>query len=170
MKIKSSAILGLFVALSVQVSSYAQSFPEKCEGVWKGTMYIWSRGAVVDSVDVKLTIIKHSELSNRWIWRTEYLSESMPVIKDYQLVERDSLRGLYGTDEGDGIELKNYLFGNKLYSAFDVDGIMLTSSYELIGVNLIFEVTSGYKIKGKKKEVDSFSFEVLQRVVFSRIE
>ena len=96
-------------------------------------MYIWSRGTVVDSVEVKLTILKNSESPKRWIWKTEYLSESMPVIKDYQLVERDSLRGLYGTDEGDGIELKNYLFGNKLYSAFDVDGIMLTSSYELIG-------------------------------------
>jgi len=170
MKIKSTFFFLLFIALSFHFSGFSQSFPEKCEGIWKGTMYIWSRGTVVDSVEVKLTILKNSESPKRWIWKTEYLSESMPVIKDYQLVERDSLRGLYGTDEGDGIELKNYLFGNKLYSAFDVDGIMLTSSYELIGINLIFEVTSGYKIKGKKKEVDSFSFEVLQRVVFSRIE
>jgi len=169
MKIKSTTLFFLFLALNFSFLGYSQSFPVKCEGIWKGTMYIWSRGSVADSVEVKLTVMKHAEIANRWIWKTEYLSESMPIIKDYQLVERDSLRGLYGTDEGDGIELKNYLFGNKLYSAFDVDGIMLTSSYELFGNNLIFEVTSGYKIKGKKKDVDSFSFEVLQRVVFTRI-
>ncbi len=44
---------------------------------------------------------------------------------------------------------------------------MLTSSYELHGDELIFEVTSGKKIEDRK-EVTNYSVLSLQRVVFRR--
>jgi hypothetical protein len=44
---------------------------------------------------------------------------------------------------------------------------MLTSSYELQGDDLIFEVTSGKKIEDRK-EVTNYSVLGLQRVVFKR--
>ena len=72
------------------------------------------------------------------------------------------------TDEGDGIELENYLFNNKLYNVFETEGIMLTSSYEFINENLVFEVTSGKKMESSNKDVINYSVLNLQRVVFSR--
>jgi hypothetical protein len=73
----------------------------------------------------------------------------------------------YVTDEGNGIELMDYYFNNKLYSVFETHGVMLTSSYELQGNQLIFEVSSGKKLD-ENKEVNNYSVLNLQRVIFKR--
>jgi len=67
----------------------------------------------------------------------------MPAVKDYTLILNDPATNAYSTDEGDGVVLKDYLFDQKLYSVFETQSILLTSSYELMGDQLIFEVTSG---------------------------
>jgi hypothetical protein len=46
---------------------------------------------------------------------------------------------------------------------------MLTSSYELKGDQLIFEVSSGKKIEGNN-EVVNYSVINLQKVVFNRVK
>ena len=91
----------------------------------------------------------------------------MPAVKDYKLVLKDAVTQTYATDEGNGIELMDYYFNNKLYSIFETHGVMLTSSYELQGNQLIFEVSSGKKID-ENKEVNNYSVLNLQRVIFKR--
>jgi hypothetical protein len=51
---------------------------------------------------------------------------------------------------------------------FETQGIFLTSSYELIGDQLIFEVSSGKKIEGENKGVTNYSVTSLQRVIFKK--
>lgn len=143
------------------------SFPEKCLGIWTGTMHIYNRGSLVDSVFIKLNVTR-TNAPDTFVWKTEYLSEKFPLIKDYKLVISDAGKGVFMTDEGDGIILMDYLFENKLYSVFETQGILLTSTYEWLGNQIIFEVTSGKELE-TTYGVKSYSVLNLQKAVLRKI-
>ena len=143
-----------------------ENFADKCIGKWEGIMYMYGKGQLRDSLPVELDIQKTNR-SDTWLCKTTYLSKTMPAVKDYKLVLKDAVTQTYATDEGNGIELMDYYFNNKLYSIFETHGVMLTSSYELQGNQLIFEVSSGKKID-ENKEVNNYSVLNLQRVIFKR--
>jgi len=124
----------LFSWLSLNAQT---SFPEKCLGIWTGTMHIYNRGSLVDSVTIKLNVTR-TNAPDTFVWKTEYLSEKFPMVKDYKLVISDAGKGVFITDEGDGIILMDYLFENKLYSVFETQGILLTSTYKWLGNKIIF--------------------------------
>lgn len=159
-------ILLIFFQIIV-VQAQKANFPDACIGTWKGTMYMYKHGTLKDSVQVRLTVAKHTD-PNAWTWKTEYLSAQRPAVKDYVLRLKDAAKNLYVTDEGGGLELTDYLVGNKLYSVFETGGFLLTASYELIGDRLIFEVTSGKKETATHSEVVNYATDNLQRVVFER--
>jgi hypothetical protein len=163
---KKNIFLILIAMISITMV-HAQSFPEKCIGTWNGVMRMYSRGTLKDSVKVVLTVAKGSQ-PNEWTWKTEYLSEKFPMTKDYVLRLKDAEKNIYVTDEKNGIELIDYLFDNKLYSLFETENIFLTSSYELRGKELIFEVTSGKKTGASDQPVTNYSVDNLQRVVFKK--
>lgn len=167
---KSSAIvfaaLISLAAFTPRLAVAQKDFAERCSGTWKGTMQIYAHGQLKDSVRVQLTVASRPD--NSWTWKTEYLSDKRPMVKDYILRLSDSTKQVYITDEGDGIQLYDYRFGNKLYSVFETEGILLTSSYELREKELIFEVSSGKKQPAAGKEVINYSVDFLQRVVFYR--
>ena len=144
-------------------------FPDRCEGKWQGMMLIYGNGILKDSVKCELTVKRVSE-TGVWAWRTEYLSPTLPVVKDYFLKLNKENDRIFTLDEGDGIELTNYLFDNKLYCIFETSGILLTSSYELADDNIIFEVTSGKKPEISGKDVISFPVSNMQRVIFTKTE
>lgn len=156
----------LFIASSYRLEAQ-RSFPVRCEGRWQGLMYIFAHGKLKDSVQVQLTVTQLQPGS--WRWKTQYLSDKMPMTKDYKLVTRDTATGRYITDEGDGIELSEYLIGDKMYAVFETGGVLLTSSYELRNDELVFEVSSGKKEAATTAEVMSYPVDFLQRVVFRRI-
>ncbi len=165
---KFGLILWLFFAFFE--SSMAQTtFVDTCLGNWEGTMYIYNRGMLKDSLSVKLTV-KKMTAADAWMWKMEYLSPQMPMVKDYILRLKDASKGHYITDEGGGIELMDYLFENKLYCVFETSGVILTSTYELRGKELIFEVTSGKKQGVDNQPVTNYSVDNLQRVVFRKVE
>ena len=143
------------------------SFPEKCLGIWAGTMHIYSRGSLVDSVPIKLNVTR-TNAPDTFIWKTEYLSEKFPMVKDYKLVISDAGKGVFKTDEGDGIILMDYLFENKLYSVFETQGILLTSTYEWLGNQIIFEVTSGKELQ-TTNSVKSYSVLNLQKAILRKM-
>jgi len=141
------------------------------DGKWKGTLMIWKENKIVDSVPTELTI-KTLIKDSVWQWKTEYISTTMPVTKDYTLRITDKQKGIYITDEGDGVELMNYSFGNKLFSNFETSGILLSSSYEWIGNDIVFEIASGKKIEtmSVNTEVTNFSVRNLQKVIFKKLK
>ena len=162
-------ILKLLVSLFfISNATAQQSFPEKCLGIWQGMMYIQTEGRVKDSVEVKLSITK-TDKPDTFGWKTEYFSEKYPVTKDYLMIARDLEKGLYILDEQDGIELKNYLFNDKLYSVFEVNGNLLTGTYELREDNLIFEISFGAKLD-TTNQVTNYSVINLQRVILQKVE
>ena len=143
-------------------------FPEKCLGIWEGIMYIYSQGMKRDSVKVRFTAAK-TDTSGTYIWKTEYLSKTTPMVKDYKLVVDNIKEGRYILDEGEGIKLVEYAVNNKMHSLFKVDDIYLTSSTELVNKQLIIEVTSGKELK-EIQGVKSYSFANVQRMVLTRID
>jgi len=161
----------IFIALTfVFLNTNAQQINIK-DGKWKGTLMIWKENKIVDSVPTELTI-KTIIKDSVWQWKTEYLSATMPVTKDYSLRVADKEKGIYITDEGDGVELMNYTFGNKLYSNFETSGVLLSSCYEWIGNDIIFEIASGKKIEtmSVNTEVTNFSVRNLQKVIFKKLK
>jgi hypothetical protein len=160
----------LFVLLGFAQSAWGQATPfvNACIGKWQGTMYLFKEGQLRDSVRVRLSVATTPD-PKAWSWKTEYLSAKTPMTKDYTLRLKDAEKHVYVTDEGGGVELYDYLFGNKLYCVFETGGIMLTSSYELRGDELIFEVSSGKKVEAPSVGVVNYATSNLQRVVFRRI-
>jgi len=155
--------------LEIKVATAKDSiFPEKCLGIWEGIMQIYSQGIQRDSVKVRFTAAK-TDTSGTYIWKTEYLSTTTPVVKDYRLVVDNIKEGRYILDEGDGSKIVEYVVNNKMHSLFKVDDIYLTSSTELVNKQLIIEVTSGKELK-EIQGVKSYSFANVQRMVLTRID
>lgn len=160
-------VLGL-IYLTLLLSVSGQSpFPASYLGEWEGTMYIMSKGQVRDSVGILFTAAS-TEDPKAWTWRTQYFSEKYPMTKDYVLRLEDAENKVYLIDEGEGLVLYDYLFGNKLYGVFETGGFLLTSSYEFREDEIIFEVTSGKALSEEEKEVNNFSVLNVQRVVLTR--
>lgn len=159
---KKFKILVLFILTSLTINSQV-NFADKCIGEWNGDMEFYKEGKLLGKMPIKFTVEKTKQ-ENIWVWKTEYLSKKHPGVKDYLLKLTDSEKQLYLLDEGNNITLNSYVFHNKLYQIFDTDGIMLTSSYELINDSLIFEVSSGKKIAKNNKDVSSYTIDYLQRV------
>ena len=132
-------------------------------GEWKGMMHLYNKGMLTDSVPVVLEIkpLSDSVLS----WKTSYQSVKMPMVKDYTMKAIDPTKGHYATDEGEGLLLDTYLFDNSLYNVFEVQGILLTATYRLLGNQVQFEVTSG-KVLGKVPGgVTNYAVNFLQKVM-----
>jgi len=161
---KAYVILVLFILFS-SFNSNAQILKE-WHGEWNGMMQIYKDGKKVDTVEVVLTIkpINDSLLT----WKTEYKSARQPMTKDYTLKSRDLSNGVYVTDEGEGVLLDTYLIDQALFNVFEVEGIMLTATYRLLGDEIIFEVISGNKGKTVAGGVTNFSVNHLQRVKLTR--
>lgn len=153
--------LGLLLSASL---SAQQNFAEQCVGVWEGTMYIYSGGLLRDSVRVQHTIKPIDKTS--WTWKTDYLSQKLPMTKDYVLRQQEP--SVYVVDEGQNVLIPMRQSGNKLYSVFEVQGILLTSSYEWVNGQLIFEVTSGKKNSAADAQVGTYLINAVQRVVLTR--
>lgn len=161
-------LLVCLISLGYSGLAHAQTqFPETFLGIWKGTMYIYKAGALTDSIQVKFTVEKTSD-PGVYTWRTEYISDLLPMVKEYTLRLYDAEQNLYVIDEGNGIELKSHLIKNKLYSIFKTNDRLLTASYEVRRDSLIFEVTSGIALE-ENKGITNFSVTDLQRVVYKRI-
>ena len=158
----------LFFWCGISLAAPAQTpFPDRCLGVWKGTLHLYNQGVVKDSVPVRMTVARTADPAV-WAWKTEYLSAKNPVVKDYALKLTDKAANRYVTDEGNGILLDTYLVGNKLYNVFEVSGNLLTATYERVGESLIFEVTSGKKGETTGEGVVNYTVRNVQRVVFRK--
>jgi hypothetical protein len=157
----------IFFACLINVSTFSQAqILKDWHGNWEGIMYIYGKGALRDSVPVVLTIATIND--STLVWRTEYKSVSQPMVKDYKMKLIDLAKGIYGTEEGKGLVLTNYLVEKSLYSVFEMQGILLTATYRLEGDQIVFEVTSGKKEVNEMEGVANYSVSSLQKVQLKR--
>jgi len=159
-------LLALFQLNFFQPSFSQELLPDHMVGRWEGYLQLWSKGEKKDSVKVNLTIAALGKDS--WQWKMDYLSDKNPMTKDYVLRLRDREKQLFITDEGGGVELEDYVFGNKMFSLFETGEFWLTSTQELKGDQLIFEVTAGKKSAVLEKGVTNYSVTSMQRAIMKR--
>ena len=81
-------------AVESKAKAEQKIFPERCLGVWEGMMYIYQNAGLRDSVKVKFTAAR-TDVEGTYTWKTEYLSPSRPVVKDYKLVVDDLEQGRF---------------------------------------------------------------------------
>ena len=129
-------------------------------------MELYKNGKLNDSVQVILHVTKDS-LPGYYHWKTEYISEKYPVTKDYYLIANDSVGHTYRLDENNDIILQEFVYGNKMYSTFEVNGATLSSSYELRQNTLVFEVFFS-KRQDTTANVVNFDVDNVQRAVLRR--
>jgi len=158
----------LLLLLSPAFVDAQTSIVKRHEGVWQGMMSMYKNGVVRDSVSVRLTI-KPSGNTDEWIWKTEYLSPTMPAVKDYKLRLTDASKNLFVMDEGGGLLLTTWLCVDRMYNVFETGGFILTSTTEFRGDRIYFEVTSGKREKQEHPEVTNIGISNVQRVLLTRV-
>ena len=164
--LRSLLVIFGFLLLFANRTNAQDLLPDRMSGVWVGHLQLWSNGVKRDSVPVVLTVSPRG--AERWQWKMEYRSEKNPMVKDYEWRLKDRARQLYVTDEGGGVVLEDFAYGNKMFSAFETQGIWLTSSQELRGDTLTFEVTAGKRLPATGEGVVNYGVTSLQRAVLKR--
>lgn len=160
-------LFGCILIGSIQTQAQ-NSFPEQCIGNWQGTLFIYKQGQLRDSIPVQLEVARTGD-PVAFQWKTTYMSENHPMTKDYQLIADPSRPNAFIMKEDEQIELYMYKFDNKLYSLFETEGTMLSSTYELKKDTLFFEVNSA-SIQASGPLVNSFNIDYLQKVRFVRVQ
>jgi len=159
-----------FLIVQGFTSQAQEHFIDKCEGVWEGSLEMYNaKSQEASSEKPKVTFTVQTIIEDSlWTWRTDYESERFGhITKDYKLVAKDVKKGMYLLDEGDNLILDQRVIGTKMYSVFEVENMVLSASYELIGEHLIFEVLSSPRSKDTTAVI-SHTLGNMQRVTLSR--
>lgn len=155
----------LIVLLSF--SATGQSFPEKCRGIWEGTMQVYQDTKLIDTPKVVFKVAPIIADSS-YYWRTSYYSQKYGEIhKDYKLIVKDKKLQTYLIDEGNDLYLDAQVIGNKMYSTFEVGQNSLHSTYILNEEQLYFEVVTAMK-DGDSTAIKSYPVINVQYVTLSR--
>ena len=177
------AVRGGALALLLSVSSASlegqDRFPAKWAGRWEGTLTTMSPpDSVRTRIPISLTIARE-DTGTAWSWRTIFNADTVRGIRPYRLIVRDSARGLFATDEGNGLELEAVVIGETLVSVFQVGGRVLESRYAMHGDSLVHDIiwwnaTPATRRSGtgpnaeRGSEVQSFRVDGRQRAIMLR--
>lgn len=156
----------LYCLLSGTAAISQELFPDRISGEWNGMLLLWKNGELQDSVVVQLTVRPLG--GDTWQWKMHYKSAMRPMVKDYRIRLLNRSTNTFITDEGNGIELEDYSFGDRMMSMFETRETWLTSTQELYGDRLIFQVTAGKKSRTLEEGVTNYSVTSLQRAVMTR--
>lgn len=115
------------------------TFPDDWLGYWEGTLDIYNASGKVQSLPMALDNAR-TENDSIFTWAIIYGEDTIAGRRDYLLQVVDAEKGLYVTDEQNGILLDNHLVGNELISVFEVMGNTLTTTYRREGDEMFFEI------------------------------
>lgn len=151
-----------------------QNVLSKCEGTWTGELEMVGRLGQVRKVPMRLDIIRSGD--SVWTWKTVYDENKVPIVKDYLMRLVNEREGKYMLDERDGILINVSLIGNKFYSLFDVEGSLLSCTYQFTDSLLYYEIVSGpskpatTSLLKDSNKVNSYEVKSLQRAVLRRVK
>ncbi len=155
-------------------------FPKDWEGKWAGELKIFANTGLKQTLPMELHILP-IDTADAWTWTIFYGENKVTGKRDYLLKPKDVEKGIYQVDEQNSILLDAYLFDGKLFERFEVMGNLLTTTTELRGNNLVWEIisgsllnttSSGNTIQGTDTipEVKSYPINVMQRAYLSKIK
>jgi hypothetical protein len=134
-------ILAAAALLASDASAQEATFPDRWAGEWRGVL---TTVAPPDSVRNRIPVslrIAPIPGDSAWTWRTVFNADTIRGLRDYRLLVRDRARGLYATDERNGVILEETWIGGSLISVFQVGTQVLESRYTLVGDTLTHDIT-----------------------------
>ena len=160
------------------ISQDTLPFPQSWLGNWVGDLNIYRENKLVQTVPMELEM-SSIDSSGNFVWAIIYGEDKEKGRRPYELQVVDAAKGHYLVDEKNTIQLETYLFQNKLYSWYQVQGNLLLSVYEKIGDQMIFEIvfgsqtpvstTGGTTHNGEEiPPVDTYPISVVQRAVLTK--
>jgi hypothetical protein len=171
----------LFVVLYL-TNCYGQKtikrFPESFIGNWSGTMKWYpNNGKPPTNVPTQLIIQPIKDSANQYNWQIVYGTKKEDV-RPYTLRKVDTVHNHWVIDEHNGIVIDCYWLGNKLISAFAVQGNVVQSTYWLQHNELHFEFISyaqkASSITGKGTEespmVDLMKIKSYQKGIMTKLK
>jgi hypothetical protein len=177
-RIAALALLGIFAATS-QAGAQA-TFPGAWAGKWSGTLRTYAPpDSVRNTIPVTLEIQRESD-GKAYLWRTIFNADTMRGIRPYRLVIENAAKGLYATDESNGVLLDETFIAGVLTSVFQVGTRFISNRYAVHGDTLTQELlwwesapTRTVKGSGANAEggAEILSYRVLglQRAMMTRV-
>ena len=131
---------------SLSAQTEELSFPQDYFGIYKGDLHITnSRGDQTIQMEFHL---QATDSVGNYKYVLVYIADGSRQERHYNLIDKGN--GKFVVDENNGILLDVTLVGNKLYSMFEVQGNVLTTTETFYKDKMLFEIT--FSSKEQKKE------------------
>ena len=149
-------------------------FPLDFFGVYKGTLVIQNTNGMQE-IDMEFHF-KETNTIGEYQYTLVYIMNGNRQERLYKLIEKDANKGEYIVDENNGILLDAKLVNNTLYSMYEVQGNILTTTERFYKDGMDFEVTFSSKKAQNKSgtegnsatEVVSYPITVVQKAILIR--
>jgi len=173
--IKYSTVILLLCATSfLFAQNDSLQFPQDFFGVYKGKLAIHN-SAGTSYVDMEFHLNKTDSIG-KYQYTLVYIMGGKRQERLYNLIEKDASKGDYIVDENNGILLDAKVVGNTLYSMFEVQGNILTTTERFYKDAMDFEITfsskAAKKVSGSEGEnpieVLSYPVTVVQKATLKR--
>ncbi|MBD2496622.1 hypothetical protein [Nostoc sp. FACHB-280] len=146
--LKRSFFVGLLMSLLTFISISniptaalsSNSFPQTWQGTWSGTLYDRTVSGKSHTVPMKLRIKLISQDPIRYTWQITYGTGSEKQVRNYELVAKNQSTGHFAIDEKDGTVIDTWWLGEKLYSQFRVENLLLSTQCQLQDNQLRYEL------------------------------
>jgi len=154
---------------TVIYSQEKKQFPNDFFGVYKGKLEI-SNPNGSQSIDMEFHLLP-SDTIGKYHYTIVYKSDKINQERKYTLIEKDKSKGQYIVDENNGILLNAFLANNTLYSIFEVQGNLITTTEHFYTEYMDFEIMFSKKENAKisnenaveKTEVISYPIGAIQK-------
>jgi hypothetical protein len=130
--------------LSITSFSFCQetksaNFPTDYLGVYKGDLKIVN-SAETETIPMEFHL-KATDSIDKYEYILVYGEGEKRQERLYHLIEKDAAKGNYVIDENNGILLDAKVVDNTLYSMFEVQGSLLTTTERFYEEYMVFEIT-----------------------------
>jgi len=134
--------------LSFSVQSQ-ESFPKSWEGNYEGELEIYKVHGIAMKPSMRFQIAQKTD--SIYTWKMTYIMNGKEDVRDYELIIRNTEKGLYTIDEKNTILLESYYRNGIFTSFFEVLGsFIITSTQKLDSGELMFEIIAASSKKVKK--------------------
>ncbi len=142
------------------------NFPNDFFGKYKGKLNITNANGT-QQIDMEFHLLP-TDTIGKYQYTIIYKSDKINQERKYTLLEKDKSKGQYVVDENNGILLNCMYANNSLYSIFEVQGGLLTTTEHFYKDYMDFEIMYSVKEKVEKSlSTEEDPTEVLSYPVIS---
>lgn len=156
----------VFCFTTLIYSQEKKEFPNDYFGIYKGKLEILNQFGS-QTIDMEFHLLP-SDSVGKYKYTLVYKSDKINQERKYTLIEKDKSKGLYVVDENNGIILNAFYAKGTLYSIFEVEGNILTTTERFYDNYMDFEIMFSKKENAEtSKESSETKTEVISYPVIS---